>query len=275
MEHNKQHIQSYLQRISDILLINGGFLDNPGLYAGEMGLALFFSRYARFTKNELYLNYSYDLIEKVQSTIHQDTPINYNTGLAGIGSAIEYLVQNGFFEADTDELLEDFDKRLFASHNLPYLSGDEIAGTGYYAIWRLSGNSGLKDPILKTILPQIVHAMEDWCTAQNSTHPTVSFLRDFVSSENLITIHAQSSIPVWYKLRCDKESDSLSAKSYDRLLENFSKNDFLRNNNLNLGIQNGLAGLGIFLLTELDGDDSWTALFPNDFNTFKNESLPL
>ena len=42
MEQNEQQIKSHLQRISSILLINGGFLDNPGLYTGETGLAVFF-----------------------------------------------------------------------------------------------------------------------------------------------------------------------------------------------------------------------------------------
>ena len=38
---HKKQIKSYLQ-ISNILLINGGFLDNPVLYLGEAGLILFF-----------------------------------------------------------------------------------------------------------------------------------------------------------------------------------------------------------------------------------------
>ena len=42
MIQNEQFIYSYLQRISNILLINGGFLDKPGLFAGEIGIVLFF-----------------------------------------------------------------------------------------------------------------------------------------------------------------------------------------------------------------------------------------
>ena len=72
--YNRQQIQSYLQRISNILLLNGGFLNNPGLYSGEMGLALFFFRYAHFMQNKLYLDYSLDLIEKIQNRIHLETP---------------------------------------------------------------------------------------------------------------------------------------------------------------------------------------------------------
>ena len=63
--------------------------------------------------------------------------------------------------------------------------------------------------------------------------------------------------------------------SCDSLFEQISKNDFLSPNNLDLGIENGIAGAGLTLLAELDRDDSWTSLFPNDFMPVKNESLPV
>ena len=54
----KELTKSYIQRISNILLINSGFLDNPGLFTGEMGLVLFFFRYARYSKNELIIEHT-------------------------------------------------------------------------------------------------------------------------------------------------------------------------------------------------------------------------
>ena len=66
MEQIKLTINSYLQRISKILMINGGFLVNPGLFSGEMGVVVFFARYARLTQNELYLDYSSDLIKAMK-----------------------------------------------------------------------------------------------------------------------------------------------------------------------------------------------------------------
>ena len=80
MKSNVPAIQSIIQQISDLLLIKGGFLDDPGLYTGEMGLVLFFTRYARYTQNNLYLEYAYNLIKKTQKKIHRNTPINYKYG---------------------------------------------------------------------------------------------------------------------------------------------------------------------------------------------------
>jgi len=219
------------------LMINGGFLDNPGLYTGETGLVLFFTRYARYTQNDLYLDYAYGLMEKIQNRIHRDTPINYKQGLAGIGSAIEYLVQNHFFEADTDEVLEDFDQRIFLTYNLPYLSIDEIMDVGYYAAWRIAGSSTQKDRIRQTILPQIEKVM-----------------------------HEHSVIPIGQQSDGKTLPAGFAEKTSGRCLELISKNDFWRKD---MGLQDGLAGWGLTLLTELDGDDSWFSLLIDDFYTGK------
>ena len=232
MNVNKQEIKLIVRKITDILLINGGFLNNSGLYTGEMGLVLFFSRYARFIQNDLYLDYAYGLIEKIQRKIHQYTPINYKHGLTGIGSAIEYLVQNGFFEADTDEILEDFDKRIYFTYNIPYLPVEDIIDIWFYIHWRLSGNSMQKDNIRQFILPQIEKAMH-----HHSVDPMLIF------SGQKTTL------------------DGFIEKTYSHCLELIEKKDFW---NKDIGFQNGLIGWGLSLLTELDGDDSWTSLIPND-----------
>ena len=240
MENKAHDIKATVQQIADVLLINGGFLSNPGLYSGETGLVLFFSRYARFTQNDLYLDYAFGLIEKIQQRIHQDTPVNYRYGLTGIGSAIEYLVQNGFFEADTDEILEDFDKRIYYTYNIPYLPVEDMVDIWYYIHWRLSGNSIREDEILQFILPQTEKAMR-----HHSVDPvTLQFNR--------------KAVPAGFE-----------EKTYARYLEACSAPP--KAGNLNSvfwkkepGLQNGLAGWGMSLLNELDGDDSWFALFPND-----------
>ena len=245
MVKNELQIKSYLQRLANILLINGGFLDSPGLYAGEMGLVLFFFRYDRFTKNALYKEYSFALIDKIQNSIHQETPINYKHGLSGIGSTIEYLVQHDYIETDIDEVLEEFDNRIFFTYNLPYLPVEEIMDIGYYAAWRLQGNSAKKDNI-RSILLSIEHIMSD---------------------------HSISS--TWHQISQKNATDHLPTKL--AMQDNFSHiaNDWEQHlENLNLGFENGLAGLALSLLTELDNDDSWISLFPYHQTLVKNEPLP-
>ena len=176
MEQSKQQIKSYLQQIADILMKKGGILDNPGLYTGDMGLALFFFHYAVFIEKENYSDYAFELLDKVVKRISEETSIDYKQGLTGIGSAIEYLVQNNYIEADTDETLDDFDDRIFNIQNLPHLSYEEIAGIVNYAIWRMSGSKGKKEFLLNTLMPQILDGMDEWFASHNITNNLVPFL---------------------------------------------------------------------------------------------------
>lgn len=262
---NEQQIHTQLQRISNILLINGGYLANPGLYSGEMGLVLFFYHYARLTQNEIYAEYGSGLLQKIQNKIHPNTPVNYKQGLSGIGSAIEYLTQNGFLNINTDVALEEFDKRIFFTFNLPYLSIDKITDIGYYALWRLSGSSVQKDMILKSVMPQIIHVMEEWQMNQPTINPTVFFFKDLVMKKKHHFWHDRSMLFNWLQLCCKHNSNNLDdAKPFTQLLECFSTHSSTTDNALDLGFQHGLAGLGLFLISKLGCDDSWFSLFPND-----------
>ena len=110
--------ESRYQRIINVLLLNASFIDNLGLMHGKMGIAIYFFHLARETKNPVYEDYAGELIDEIYEEITINTPLDFENGLAGIGWGIEYLVQNGFLEADTNEVLEEFDKRLI--HEITY-----------------------------------------------------------------------------------------------------------------------------------------------------------
>ena len=264
IKHNVPDTQSIIQQISDILLINGGFLSNPGLYTGEMGLVLFVTRYAHFTQNELYYNYAHSLIEKIQNRIHNDTPLNYKQGLTGIGSVIEYLTQNGLLEADTDEVLEDFDKRIFFTYNISYLPADVIMDVGYYTIWRMSGNSSQGNKMRRTIVPSIIDAMKKLCMN-----------KDIALFEKIFTLPDHSVMTEWYKLCLKIIPNGYWEQVEDYYSKQITNRDLFDKVNIHLGLQNGLAGCGISLLTRFDRDNSWISLFPNNFYTINNESISI
>ena len=53
---------------------------------------------------------------------------NFRDGLAGIGWGIEYLLQNNYYEGDSEEILEDVDNVIFKSvyeARLPLLGVNE------------------------------------------------------------------------------------------------------------------------------------------------------
>lgn len=52
------------------------------------------------------------MIDEIYTEINVNTPLNFKDGLCGIAWGIGYLIQNGFIEANPDEVLEDLDKRI-------------------------------------------------------------------------------------------------------------------------------------------------------------------
>jgi Lanthionine synthetase C-like protein. len=127
---------------------------------GKMGIAIYFFHLARKTNNPIYEDYAGELIDEIYDEITIQTPCNFENGLAGIGWGIEYLVQNGFIEADTDEVLEEFDKRLI--HEITHHAPDDVGIlqgiSGYIAYFfkRIKKgskkNPALKRALLKAIL---------------------------------------------------------------------------------------------------------------------------
>lgn len=134
---------STYQQALAYLTINGSFTGDLGLFHGRMGIILFFAHYARATQSKHYEDFAGYLLDELYEEIHEDLPVNLENGLCGIGWGIEYLVQQGFMEGDTDEILADIDRKVMELDparmtNLGFRRG--LAGIAFYVIARLNAN---------------------------------------------------------------------------------------------------------------------------------------
>ena len=123
------------------LTINSSFTGDLGLFHGRMGIILFFAHYARSTQSKHYEDFAGCLLDELYEEIHEDLPVNLENGLCGIGWGIEYLVQQGFMEGNTDEILADIDRKVMELDplrmtNLSFRRG--LAGIAFYVIARLN-----------------------------------------------------------------------------------------------------------------------------------------
>lgn len=119
------------------LLIKGNKIDNIGLLDGKTGLAIYFFQLARTHHNEEYSLYASELLDEVIDSVNSSMPMDFATGLTGIGWGIEYLIQNKFIEADADEVLEELDASVcnfFIFNDLPL---EDIISVGRYYVSRL------------------------------------------------------------------------------------------------------------------------------------------
>lgn len=94
------------------LFFNRQGTDNLGLYNGKMGIALFFFHAARSLNNIWYEEYAEALLDEIFEDIHCDIPIDFSTGICGIGWGIEYLIQNGYATGCSDNILSELDKKV-------------------------------------------------------------------------------------------------------------------------------------------------------------------
>ena len=151
------------------LIINGSYLNDLGLFHGKMGIVLFFSELAHVNHNPIYEDLASSLLGEIYEEIHYDLPINLENGLCGIGWGIEYLVQHGLMEGDTDEILSDIDQKVMEIN--PFRIKDfsirrGLGGIVYYVLARLNASrqsetlpfdkdylKGLQEAILQAKFP--------------------------------------------------------------------------------------------------------------------------
>ena len=100
------------QALINNLILNSSFIKDIGLMNGKMGICIFFYLLSRKTSNEIYEEYAGDLLDEVCNQINNNTPADFENGLAGIGWGIEYLAENGFIDADTDGVLSELDNTI-------------------------------------------------------------------------------------------------------------------------------------------------------------------
>ena len=146
------------------LTINCSFLGDLSLFHGRMGIILFFAHYARATQSKHYEDFAGYLLDELYEEIHNDLPVNLENGLCGIGWGIEYLVQQGFMEGDTDEILADIDRKVMELDPLRMTKLDfrrGLAGIAFYVIARLNANRATSAlPFDDTYLTSLQQALE-------------------------------------------------------------------------------------------------------------------
>lgn len=100
------------QRIVHILLMNSSIQQNIGLFQGKTGIMLFFMHYYRYTGNILYEDVASELLDEIANNLNDSLPINFESGLSGIGWTINYLITQGFIEGDSLDILADIDNKI-------------------------------------------------------------------------------------------------------------------------------------------------------------------
>lgn len=208
MKKNNDINNKLIFQIANHLLLNASYIPNLGLIHGRMGIVLFFYHLARYSKNNIYEEFANELIDSICRKISMDTPLNFENGLCGIAWGFEYLLQNGFIEGNSDEILAEIDNEIMKLDlseviDLSFKTG--LGGLYFYILYRLR-NESLK--------------VRDGLLSEN-------YLSFFTPIKNNIILPNQHNI---FKEILNTYPESKSMKEW------------------NLGLENGCAGIGLNLL---------------------------
>ena len=229
MTKNYTHSKELLAKIADHLIINSSFLDNLGLLHGKMGIVIFFYHYSQYTNNDTIHKFADEILMEVLNEIHDELPVDFANGYCGIGWAIELLLQNNFIEGDSRDILKELDTKIM-ERDVSRIADNElftgIEGVLHYVLFRLSACDN-NTPFDKKYLSNISYSISKQNKVKRNT--------------NLSEI--ASKFLIW-----DNERE-IEYEPYTYinklLLSNKLEEDII---NLNLGLIDGLAGMGLKII---------------------------
>ncbi len=137
-------IDRHIEDVVGILKKKSLSLDNVGLLKGKTGIVLFLFLYSRYSGDKETMAFAINQINHIIDSIETDTPTDYSEGLAGFGTAMEYLLRKGYLDTDMNKVLDSLD--ILIKNGLK--SGtckSEITGYGKYFVTRIIGRTDCND----------------------------------------------------------------------------------------------------------------------------------
>lgn len=221
--------EQLLNRIARILILHGSFNKNLGIIHGKMGIIIFFYHLSRHTGKKLYEDFAGEMIDEIYREIHDHYPSNFENGLSGIAWGMEYLIQNQFVEADSNEVLEDLDKMIFewdVRKVSDFSLETGLGGIVHYVIARCIGKSKEDVIIPEDYISDLIISLEK---NKSDQHDDVILLLNKIRNEELINIKDSLLINLISKVKFNK------------------KKIFIDTRPLGIG-NNGYAGIGLNLI---------------------------
>ena len=156
----------FLKNYTDRLIEKGKCFPDIGLWNGKMGLSVYLLHLARITGNENYESLASEFIDLIYEQLSDRIPFSYAEGLLGIGCGIEYIIEHGFIEGDSDEILAEIDVialNIINARSMQYLIlNNGVCGVGYYLYRRLKKKPDNDENMITLKLKEYLIYLIDW-----------------------------------------------------------------------------------------------------------------
>ncbi|MCL2651256.1 MAG: glycosyltransferase [Candidatus Azobacteroides sp.] len=213
----QKHNNIALQRIAGYLMQNSNEIGDPGLLYGKMGIVIFFARYAQYTSIPYYEKFAETLLDEIYDMLGRNSSIDFQSGLCGIGWGIEYLVQNGLMEGNTDEILEDIDKKVMDldMDNMDDMSLEKgLCGILHYVYARIVSayNNQREAPFQKDFLNRLSQKLSRILQEKQETEHSslisrfLSFINENIILEKSIRLNHIIILPAYFDSKFEQQS---------------------------------------------------------------------
>jgi len=181
------------------LMLQTAFIQSNGLLYGKMGIAVVFLKYGINCNNLIFIDFAEELKNSICKKINDKTPLDFATGLLGVGWGIEYMIQHLCVNKYSDEVCKDIDHRIMILNmkrikDFSLESG--IDGFLHYILIRLKSakirktSSSFDDIFLKDIY-SIIKFMEGKVISSSVKQSFISFIEtDLLNYEPDISLFA-------------------------------------------------------------------------------------
>lgn len=197
----------YHDNLIEKLLFETYSCTDISLCTGKMGISIFFYRYANKYNQNIYQGFAEILLDEVAEDLDDSLPIDFETGLAGIGWGIDFLVYNNFVGGNVDDILQMIDYEIISNLRQDF-SIQNMMKINQYIICRLNNTKSNK---IKKDYSNILQLC----------------LKEMKDSNDIKQIEG-----------CFLDIDSYNRKN---ILNKIPENN-IELNNKNLGLKDGLAG---------------------------------
>lgn len=163
---------TFLYQTVRYLILDYPRVSTIGLVQGQMGIVLVLFHYAEYSGQSVYSDLASDLLDRIYEQFHSRLSVDLN-GMCGLGWGIEYLVQHGFVEGDTEEILTEIDEKMMERDPIRLKDYGQETGLGgiiHYVTARLKSSfrQQKRTPFDQNYLDSLACAAERLLKDENS-----------------------------------------------------------------------------------------------------------
>lgn len=135
-----------------------------GMY-GKMGEVINLYNQYKETNEEKWEIIAGNLLDEIIEGCDNHLPLDYGSGLCGIGVGIEWLIQNNYIEGDADNILAEIDWKILYASNARNITQTSIChgilGIAYYIYYRLYYRKEAETSVTLTLKEYSIYLL-DW-----------------------------------------------------------------------------------------------------------------